>query len=83
MSGKITISYKCDEFQIDEVQFNSNEDIITFMSWNDIQKQQYAIEQNIVRKIKSLKSDREILAKLNEQRRAYESEQDEIGRKKI
>jgi hypothetical protein len=79
--GKITISYKCDEFEIIDVEFKSNEDVVIFMSWCDLTKQQYALEQSIIKKFisgQSIKEDNVILGELNERRKAYEEEQRKI-----
>ena len=76
--GKITISYKCDKFEIKNIEFESNEDVVIFMSWCDLTKQQYALEQSIINKFisgQSIKEDTVILSELNERREAYEKEQ--------
>mmetsp|Transcript_26598 Transcript_26598/g.34572 ORF Transcript_26598/g.34572 Transcript_26598/m.34572 type:complete len:293 (+) Transcript_26598:106-984(+) len=76
--GNILISYKCDEFEIIDVEFKTHEEVTIFMSWCSLTKQQYAMEQNIIKKFisgQSIKEDNIILAELSDRAEAYENEQ--------
>mmetsp|Transcript_10377 Transcript_10377/g.13550 ORF Transcript_10377/g.13550 Transcript_10377/m.13550 type:complete len:444 (+) Transcript_10377:2383-3714(+) len=67
--GKISITYKTTEYELIDIKFDNNDDVITFMGWSNLQKQYCAFEQNIYNKLQNkqcIKEDVKKLAKFYE-----------------
>jgi integrase len=72
----ISITYKTAEYELTELKFDNNDEIITFMQWSDLQKRYCAFEQNIYNKLQNkqcIKDDVKALTKFYELMQAEEA----------